>query len=91
MSDENTAIVLGAGVVGLSTALYLRRAGRDVTVIDPLPPGGGASYGNAGMISADTASPIAMPGMLRQVPGWLRTRRDPSSFTPPTCPPRCPG
>ncbi|MGT2479454.1 FAD-dependent oxidoreductase [Methylobacterium oryzae CBMB20] len=62
---------------GLSTALYLRRAGRDVTVIDPLPPGGGASYGNAGMISADTASPIAMPGMLRQVPGWLRDRKGP--------------
>ncbi|MCJ2090910.1 FAD-dependent oxidoreductase [Methylobacterium sp. J-072] len=77
MSDENTAIVLGAGVVGLSTALYLRRAGRDVTVIDPLPPGGGASYGNAGMISADTASPIAMPGMLRQVPGWLRDKKGP--------------
>ncbi len=77
MSDENTVIVLGAGVVGLSTALYLRRAGRDVTVIDPLPPGGGASYGNAGMISADTASPIAMPGMLRQVPGWLRDKKGP--------------
>ncbi|MHC2106624.1 NAD(P)/FAD-dependent oxidoreductase [Methylobacterium sp. CM6246] len=77
MSDDNNAIVLGAGVVGLSTALYLRRVGRDVTVIDPLPPGGGASYGNAGMISADTASPIAMPGMLRQVPGWLRDKKGP--------------
>lgn len=77
MSEQTTTIVLGAGVVGLSTAVYLRRAGRDVTVIDPLPPGGGASFGNAGMISADTASPIAMPGMLRQVPGWLRDRKGP--------------
>ncbi|MGY2049749.1 NAD(P)/FAD-dependent oxidoreductase [Methylobacterium sp. JK268] len=82
MSPENTAIVLGAGVVGLSTALYLRRAGREVTVIDPLPPGGGASFGNAGMISADTASPIAIPGMLRQVPGWLRDRKGPLVVDP---------
>ncbi|MFE1598959.1 NAD(P)/FAD-dependent oxidoreductase [Methylobacterium sp. ID0610] len=82
MSTETTAIVLGAGVVGLSTALYLRRAGRDVTVIDPLPPGGGASFGNAGMISADTASPIAIPGMLRQVPGWLRDRKGPLVVSP---------
>jgi glycine/D-amino acid oxidase-like deaminating enzyme len=63
--------VIGAGVVGLSTALYLRRSGRDVTIIDPLPPPGGASYGNAGMISADTSVPIALPGMLRKVPSWL--------------------
>ena len=33
-----STLVLGAGVAGLSTALYLQRAGRPVTVIDPLPP-----------------------------------------------------
>jgi len=63
MADaESTIIIIGAGVVGLSTALYLRRSGRDVVVIDPLPPPGGASFGNAGMISADTSVPIALPG-----------------------------
>ena len=36
-------IILGAGVAGLSTALPLARAGRRVTVIDPLGPAGGAS------------------------------------------------
>jgi glycine/D-amino acid oxidase-like deaminating enzyme len=75
-------IVLGAGVVGLATALYLRRLGVPTTVIDPLPPGGGASFGNAGMISADTAAPIAMPGMLRKVPGWLRDRKGPLVIRP---------
>ena len=65
-------LIVGAGVVGLSTALYLQRAGLDATVLDPLGPSGGASFGNAGMISPDTAAPIAMPGMLRKVPGWLR-------------------
>ena len=78
MSEEaKTVIVLGAGVVGLSTALFLRREGRSVTVLDPLGPGGGASFGNAGMISADTAAPIAMPGMLAKVPGWLRDKNGP--------------
>jgi glycine/D-amino acid oxidase-like deaminating enzyme len=75
-------IVLGAGVVGLSTALYLRRAGQEVTVVDPLPPAGGASFGNAGMISADTAAPIAMPGMLAKVPGWLMDRKGPLVVKP---------
>lgn len=64
-------IVLGAGVVGLSTAIYLQRAGAAVAVLDPLGPAGGASFGNAGMLSPDTAMPIAAPGMLRQVPRWL--------------------
>ena len=82
--SEGTApvLVLGAGVAGLSTALYLQRAGRAVTVVDPLPPGGGASFGNAGMISADTAIPIALPGMLRKVPGWLTDRLGPLSVHP---------
>ena len=64
-------IVLGAGVAGLATALPLARAGRAVTVIDPLPPAGGSSFGNAGLLSPDTSLPVALPGMLRKVPGWL--------------------
>lgn len=83
MSDDTDhVILLGAGVVGLSTALFLRREGRPVTVIDPLPPAGGASFGNAGMISADTAAPIAMPGMLAKVPGWLRDKKGPLVVDP---------
>src|ERR1700733_13437570 len=76
------AIVLGAGVAGLSTALYLQRAGVAVAVSDPLPPAGGASFGNAGLLSPDTAVPIALPGMLRKVPGWLLNPLGPLSVTP---------
>jgi glycine/D-amino acid oxidase-like deaminating enzyme len=75
-------IVIGAGVVGLSAALYLRRAGLDVAVIDPLPPAGGASFGNAGLLSPDTAVPIALPGMLRKVPRWLMDPLGPLSVPP---------
>lgn len=70
-TNRDSVIVIGAGVVGLATALFLQRAGKTVTVIDPFPPAGGCSFGNAGMISANNAAPIAMPGMLSRVPGWL--------------------
>jgi glycine/D-amino acid oxidase-like deaminating enzyme len=76
------AIVIGAGVAGLSTALYLQRAGVAVGVIDPLGPAGGASFGNAGLLSPDTAVPIALPGMLRKVPGWLTDPLGPLSVRP---------
>lgn len=75
-------LVAGAGVVGLSSAIYLQRGGCDVMVLDPLGPAGGASFGNAGMISPDTAAPIAMPGMLRKVPGWLRDPLGPLAVRP---------
>jgi glycine/D-amino acid oxidase-like deaminating enzyme len=79
---RHEAIVIGAGVAGLSTALYLRRAGVAAVVIDPLPPAGGASFGNAGLLSPDTAVPIALPGMLRKVPGWLTDPLGPLSVRP---------
>ena len=80
--SQHQVLVIGAGVVGLSTALYLRRTGLDVTVLDPLGPAGGASFGNAGMLSPDTATPIALPGMLRKVPGWLRDPLGPLAVRP---------
>lgn len=79
---RHEVIVIGAGVAGLSTALYLRRAGIGVAMIDPLPPAGGASFGNAGLLSPDTAVPIALPGMLRKVPGWLNDPLGPLSVRP---------
>jgi D-amino-acid dehydrogenase len=66
----------------LSTALYLQRSGVAVAVIDPLPPAGGASFGNAGLLSPDTAVPIALPWMLRKVPGWLADPLGPLSVKP---------
>jgi glycine/D-amino acid oxidase-like deaminating enzyme len=79
---RHDAIVIGAGVAGLSTALYLQRGGVAVAVVDPLPPAGGASFGNSGLLSPDTAVPIALPGMLRKVPGWLLDPLGPLSVRP---------
>jgi D-amino-acid dehydrogenase len=83
MRDSGREVaVIGAGVVGVSAALYLRRAGFDVTVIDPLPPGGATSFGNAGMVRHDCNVPVALPGMLRQVPGWLADPLGPLALRP---------
>ena len=47
-ATEQKIIVVGAGVVGLSAALYLQRAGLKVEVVDPLPPAGGTSLATPG-------------------------------------------
>ena len=48
--SEASATIIGAGIVGMSTAAFLQRSGYKVTVIDRLPPGEGCSFGNAGGI-----------------------------------------
>jgi D-amino-acid dehydrogenase len=64
-------LVLGAGIVGLCVAWHLARNGALVTVLDRLGPGEGTSSGNAGAISAGSVAPLAMPGVLKQVPSML--------------------
>jgi D-amino-acid dehydrogenase len=63
--------VIGAGIVGICTALYLQRDGHRVTVIDRVPPGEGTSKGNAAIIAAASCEPVASPGILWRVPGML--------------------
>ncbi len=63
--------IIGAGIIGLASALALQRDGHRVRLIDRLPPGEGTSYGNAGMIQVDACVPIATPGILHQVPAML--------------------
>lgn len=70
-SSEAPVVVVGAGLVGLCTALSLQRDGREVLLIDRDGPGEGASFGNAGVFSVGSVQPLGMPGMLAQVPGML--------------------
>ncbi|MFO1328572.1 MAG: FAD-dependent oxidoreductase [Rubrivivax sp.] len=81
-SESSSIVVLGAGVAGLCAALYLQRSGQQVLLIDGQPPASGTSYGNAGLISKDTAVPIALPGMMRKVPRWLTDREGPLRVDP---------
>ena len=68
-----TVVVVGGGVVGISCALYIQRQGLEVTLVDREEPGhdGGASFGNAGSLSWTSCTPVAVPGLLAKVPGWL--------------------
>ena len=76
-SSPRRAVVVGAGIVGVCTALALQRDGWDVVVLDPGGPAAGASYGNAGLVLTSAVNPLAMPGMLASVPGMLLDRDAP--------------
>jgi D-amino-acid dehydrogenase len=64
--------VVGAGVVGLACATQLQMRGHAVTLVDPRPPGEHCSLGNAGCFSRASCVPLGLPGLWRNVPGWLR-------------------
>lgn len=69
-------IILGAGIVGVSTAIHLLRRGRSVTLIDKNAPGRETSFGNAGIIQREGVRPHAFPrdlAMLMQVGLHLST------------------
>lgn len=63
--------VIGAGIVGVCCAGWLQRKGLDVTLIERDAPGEACSFGNAGSLSPTAVMPVAMPGMISQIPGWL--------------------
>lgn len=72
MSDSGQHVaVVGAGIVGLNCAFFLRRAGLKVTVYDRDPDGDRTSFGNAGAIAQPEVMPIAEPGIVWKVPGYL--------------------
>ncbi|MDW3118393.1 MAG: FAD-binding oxidoreductase [Roseovarius pacificus] len=64
MSTPKKTIVIGAGICGLSTAIWLRRAGHDVTLLDRDGPGAGASFGNAGLLAQWAMVPVNTPDLL---------------------------
>jgi D-amino-acid dehydrogenase len=76
-------LVLGSGVVGVSTAYYLAKAGHEVTVVDRQPgPALETSFANAGQISPGYASPWAAPGVPLKAVKWLFQRHAPLAIRP---------
>lgn len=73
-SDVRTdVIVVGGGVIGVSVALALARRGASVHVIEARDELGlECSFGNAGLIAPSHCIPLAAPGLVRRIPGWLR-------------------
>ncbi|MFN3577998.1 MAG: NAD(P)/FAD-dependent oxidoreductase [Tabrizicola sp.] len=77
MRETTDIAVIGAGVIGLTVALELIDRGHEVTLVDPGPPGMGASYGNAGTIAGYATSPVGTPEVLRSLPSLLFSRSSP--------------
>ncbi|MCC0026781.1 MAG: D-amino acid dehydrogenase [Brucellaceae bacterium] len=76
-------IVFGAGVIGVTTAYYLARAGHEVEVIDRgETPACETSFANAGQISPGYASPWAGPGVPLKALKWLTMRHGPLVIRP---------
>ena len=78
MRADRTALVLGAGAIGLSCAYFLRRAGWDVTLVDRGQPGHGATWGTAGLLCPAHSQPLPGPGVLAKALRWML--RDDSPF-----------
>jgi len=72
--------IIGAGVIGLAIAHRLTAEGHEVVIIDPAPPGAGASYGNAGTIADYAVQPVGTPDVLRALPSLLFDRNSPLSI-----------
>lgn len=76
-------LILGSGVVGVTSAWYLAQAGHEVTVIDRSSgPAEETSAGNAGQISPGYASPWAAPGIPLKALKWMFQRHSPLSVRP---------
>ncbi|MQQ07828.1 FAD-dependent oxidoreductase [Epibacterium sp. SM1979] len=68
---KSPVVVVGAGIVGAASAIWLKRKGLDVTLIDKGTPGHGASFGNGGILARCSIVPVTGPGLLRKAPGYL--------------------
>jgi len=70
-NNPHDIAVVGAGIIGVASALRLARQGLRVVVIDPQEPGHGASFGNAGHLATEQVFPIADLSILKRLPAML--------------------
>ena len=76
-------VILGAGIIGLCCAHYLRARGHDVTVVERQPEErDGCSFGNAGMIVPSHFIPLAAPGATAQALKWMFDAKSPFYIRP---------
>ncbi len=71
---SKSVVIVGGGLVGLSSALFLTEAGADVTIVDSGALGGGAARGNAGFMCTAIVEPLPAPGAIGNA---LKSLRDP--------------
>jgi D-amino-acid dehydrogenase len=82
MGAASHVVVVGAGVMGLCSAYYLRQRGVDVTVVEMGDVGNGSSRENAGYVSPSHFVPLAAPGVFQQGLKWMLDPRSPLYIKP---------
>ncbi len=83
MAKEKSLIIIGGGVIGLSTAYYCAQRGHEVTLLDREGPArDGCSFGNAGMIVPSHFVPLAAPGMVALGLKWMWNPESPFYIKP---------
>ncbi|WP_405211500.1 NAD(P)/FAD-dependent oxidoreductase [Dokdonia sp. Asnod2-E02] len=75
-------IIIGGGIVGVSCAYFLHKAGHQVTIIDQSKMSDGASYVNAGYMSPSHLIPLAAPGVMKQGVKWMFNKKSPLYIKP---------
>lgn len=71
LAGTSRVVVVGGGIAGVTCALALQKRGLEVTIVDEGMAERRCSFGNAGSLSPGSVAPLAMPGILGQVPGML--------------------
>ncbi len=79
---QRDVVVLGAGIVGLSTALKVQEAGRSVALVDRQGAGEGTSFGNAGIIERASIWPYAFPRKLGELLPYVLNRKNDARYDP---------
>lgn len=70
-------VIAGAGIVGVSSAIWLQRAGHEVTLVDRMDGALRTSYGNAGVLAAGAILPVPVPGLAQKLPKMVFSRDEP--------------
>ena len=76
-NQKRKIIIIGAGIMGISSALNLIRRGCDVTIIEKEIDGQPASFGNASWLSAPSITPVLTPGAIYKIPKMLFSKNGP--------------
>jgi D-amino-acid dehydrogenase len=76
------SLIIGGGIVGLSTAYFLRKKGWDVTVLEKSDLSDNCSFGNMGYLSPSHIIPLAAPGMIEQGIFWMFDKKSPFYVRP---------
>ncbi len=80
MNNSKNVIIIGAGIIGVCAAFFLKKDGFKVTLFDQNDPGLGASYGNAGSFSHYGAVSINSPLIFKKIPSYLFSSDSPISI-----------